>query len=153
MRFRRPIGDWKGFKTVLKNELTTLAQNPLRSRKIIKVKAGNVELEVWLAPKPMRTLFMLIGQSDEQSGGWIVEQIVKNLKYCVQEKTKKIASVKHKYPEWWLVLPDLIGFGFDAFDKDQLRKQLKLKHAWNKIILLDPNDPCNAVVLPQRDQE
>jgi hypothetical protein len=95
----------------------------------------------------MRTQFYLLGQEDKQSGGWIVEEIKKNLQHCVQEKTAKIALVRKKYPEWWLVLPDLIGYGFDAFDKDQLKEQLKFPHTWNKIILLDPNNPCNALVL------
>jgi hypothetical protein len=145
LRFSRPVGRWKTLKPVLARQLKALQATP--PTKITKIVAGNVQLEIRPAPKPMKTHFVLIGQSDEQSGGWIVEEINKNLQHCVQEKTEKIKAFKAKYPEWWLVLPDLIGYGLDAFDKEELRKQLSFAHTWDKIILLDPNNPCDAFVL------
>lgn len=71
-------------------------------------------------------------------------QVFHNLSLCVQEKERKIATYKHKYPEWWLVLPDHICYGLNDEDRQQFRALPPLVHSWNKVILLNPGEPTYA---------
>ena len=60
----------------------------------------------------------------------------KNIQICVQEKSRKIAGVRARYSEWWLVLLDFINFGE--------RASVNMKHDWDKVILVNPLDPRTA---------
>jgi hypothetical protein len=71
----------------------------------------------------------------------------KNLRICVAEKSRKVARVRAKYPEWWLLLVDHIGHGLSNFDREQFRQQLGMVHDWDKIILVNPLDPKRAFEL------
>ena len=57
------------------------------------------------------------------------------------QKTGKVARVRHKYPEWWLVLVDRIGYGvLDSGEFQRLRELSQLDHDWDKIVLVNPLD-------------
>ena len=89
----------------------------------------------------MSTFFRLAGNSDEQSRGWLINEIEINLNHCIEEKTSKINSYQTKYKEWWLVLSDHIGYGLDDFDQKMFLTQASvLPGIFAKIILLDPYD-------------
>jgi hypothetical protein len=76
------------------------------------------------------------GSSDHDSGGWLVHELQRNIDICIQEKTGKIASVRARYPEWWLVLIDQIGYGE--------RESVKIEHDWDKVVLLNPLNPTSG---------
>ena len=78
----------------------------------------------------------------------MLEETQKNLRLCIEEKTRKIAPYRHKYPEWWLVLVDRIGYGVEACDEQLFREHLKFEHSWDKIVLLSPDNPRWAFELP-----
>lgn len=78
---------------------------------------------------------------DEDSGGEVFDLLKQNVEQCIAEKTQKIAQYKCKYPEWWLVLVDYIGHRFDGLDLDQLQNSVTVTHSWNRIVLIDPDDP------------
>jgi hypothetical protein len=82
--------------------------------------------------------------TDLQAGGWLINEVVENLKFCIAEKTQKIAAVRHKFPEWWLVMPDLIDWGVDDFDQQAVREQITVLHPFDRVILLDPRDHTRA---------
>ena len=54
---------------------------------------------------------MLGAHTDDQEGGWVISEMVRNLDLCIAEKTKKIENYKSRYPEWWLILVDRVSFG------------------------------------------
>lgn len=94
-------------------------------------------------PKP--TFFCPAGHSDEQSGGWLINEIDVNLGHCITEKTAKIAPYRARYAEWWLVLPDQIGYGLDDFEQKLFLDQVTVRNGgFNKIVLLDPRDVSRA---------
>ena len=90
------------------------------------------------------TFFVPGVSTDLQAGGWMINEVVENLKFCIAEKTRKIAAVRHKYPEWWLVMPDFIDWGVDDFDQQAVREQITILHPFDRVILLDPRDHTRA---------
>ena len=96
------------------------------------------------AGRGISTFYVPAGYTDGESGGFLIAEIETNLRFCIDEKTRKIASFKSNYPEWWLVLPDLIGYGLDEFDQSSFRGQVSITHEWDKVILLDPQDHTRA---------
>jgi hypothetical protein len=62
---------------------------------------------------------------------------------------RRIARVRHKYPEWWLVFVDHIGLGVDPCDQDLYREHLEIKHDLDRLILLSPLEPGHAFEVPK----
>lgn len=143
-RFKRPIGSRKAvLRRLIKENLIAFRDGPTHEPISIPI-AANFDLQVFRASKAHSTFFLLAGYSDIDSGGWILAEINKNLKLCINEKTRKVASVRHKYPEWWLVLIDCIGYGLRDLDREMFHDQFRVEHEWNKIILLDPRNHHRA---------
>jgi hypothetical protein len=84
------------------------------------------------------------GISDLDSSVWIVSELERNLKICIDEKTAKVAAIREKYSQWWLILIDHIGYGRE-------RSIHIPPNDWNKIILVDPEQPEQAVELANCD--
>ena len=86
-------------------------------------------------------LFLLGSYTDQESGGWMVSEVHRNLAIVLQQKARKIAPYRGKYSEWWLALPDYIGFGLsDPTDQSQFREMPVLVHDWNRVILINPTN-------------
>jgi hypothetical protein len=142
-RFSRPAPDWKMLRPKLKNTLQAfMAQSGPKPFDIELV--DNFSLRVIRSSIVRRDFFISAGDSDRQSGGWLINEMETNIKYCISEKTLKIANVRIKYPEWWLILPDYIGYGLDNFDMIAFRKQAQISHTFDKVIILNPNDHARA---------
>jgi hypothetical protein len=138
-RFTRPVEAWKSLEPKLREALKSFALRAVRERACI-VEERRFELEVLRASEPHETMFLIGGCSDRESGGWLLSEMESNLRHCIHEKTRKISDFKAKYPEWWLALPDHIGYALDDFDREMFRDQVSVEHGWDKIILIDPRD-------------
>lgn len=138
-RFGRPLPAWKvlrgEFDAVLKPFMLSASPEPFE-----QTLPSGVEIKLFKAGKPKPSFYRAAGHSDEQSGGFLIGEIESNLRHCIVEKTAKVAAYRSRYPEWWLVLPDHIGFGLDDFDQELFRSQVELSHTFDKIVLLDPRD-------------
>jgi hypothetical protein len=139
-RFSRPVGDFKGFVPNLKKALVAFQASSLPAGGTV-YRGQGIEVDLIKASTPLATYFVLGGCSDEQSGGWLLHEMGKNIELCAAEKAAKISAVRSNYGEWWLALVDHIGFGLDDFDREQFRDQVKIKHSWDKIVVISPNDP------------
>jgi hypothetical protein len=52
----------------------------------------------------------------------VVADVSRNLSICINHKAKKVDVVRNRYPEWWLILTDLVGWGhLDAGDMASIR--------------------------------
>lgn len=142
-RFQRPVEKWKVLRPLFKSALVAFRDGPAQQRKTISI-AANFELKVYDASSAHSTFFVLGGCNDRDSGGWLLAEMGKNLQLCIDEKTCKIVSVRHKYPEWWLVLVDHIGYGVDDLEREMFRDQVRVEHDWDKVILLDPRNHHRA---------
>ena len=138
-RFSRPVEQWKKLKPKLKNALQAFIDSSPRKKTSLNFQKG-FKVDIFRASKPHPTFYVMAGYSDQESGGWLLPEMEKNLQICISEKTYKIKKVKSKYQEWWLVLSDHIGYSLDAFDRQQFRDIVSIEHGWQKIILINPMD-------------
>jgi len=145
-RFGRPTPPWRVLKQELDAHLLPFMTSANPEPFETKLKCGDkFSIQVFRSPRPKPSFFLPAGYSDQQSGGWLISQIDDNLKLYVTEKTAKIEAFRAKYPEWWLVLPDLIGYGLDDFEQELFFDQLAVQPGgFDRIILLDPRDATRA---------
>jgi hypothetical protein len=147
--FRRPLEIWKILKPKIEQELREFVSNPVRANRKIRI-TDTFSIRIAAATKVWTTYFLLGGFIDDESGGWLLEEIEKNLNLCIAEKTKKIEKFRHKYPEWWLIFSDQIAYGLDEFDKELFRDQVSIAHDFDRVVLIDPNDPARSVEVVSR---
>jgi hypothetical protein len=102
--FRRPLPPWKPLKNALASHLKAFVSDERDrvSGKSVRIDDA-VDIEFIRASDPHPTFFVLGGSSDGDSGGWVLEETRKNLRLCIDEKTRKIAQFRNRYPEWWLI--------------------------------------------------
>lgn len=141
--FRRPLEDWTLLESKIRMTLLSFMKSPSRDNAEWKL-GDRFKLRVARASNLHATFYVMGGYSDREAGGWVLAEMEKNLRICITEKTHKISAVRTKYPEWWLVLADHIGYGLDEYDRQLFRETVPLSHTWDKIILIDPRDHTRA---------
>jgi hypothetical protein len=147
-RFRRPIQSRRRLVEALRARLSSFREDERIQTPTSFALDDCFEVRLIRAAKAHETFFVIGGYSDEDSGGWVLVETEKNLRIIIEEKTRKIAPFRHKYPEWWLVLIDYIGYGVDESDRQSFRDRLAVEHDWDKIILLNPLDPRISFEVP-----
>ncbi|MDD5410220.1 MAG: hypothetical protein PHF31_02220 [Methylobacter sp.] len=145
MDFRRPIGPWKPLRAKIQRELVAFMSEPDRKQCAILV-TDNFELDLIRASKDHGSFFLLGASSDDDSGGWAMGEVEKNLRLCIAEKEMKIAPYRSRYKEWWLVLPDHIDYSMEPEDRETFRTEVmpNLRHSFDKIVLIDPRNHLRA---------
>jgi hypothetical protein len=153
--FERPIAPAKVIRSALIGYLRRFRDNvATQIEDVISARiCAGFEVELRRASKQHSNFFVLGGNVDEDSGGFIVAETLKNLTICVKEKTQRTAAFRHLYPEWWLVLIDRIGYCLDANDRELLREHFQLAHNWDKILLLNAENPMSAFELTEREHD
>jgi hypothetical protein len=141
-RFSRPV-EWKKLKPKVRAALQNFKAAPITNGVRQKLTAG-FELQIFKAALPRSTFYVMAGLSDDQSGGWLIDELEKNLRLYIDEKTKKVREYRAKYPEWWLVLVDFIAYGLDEFDIEQFQARVTVSHSWDRVIVIDPNNPARS---------
>jgi hypothetical protein len=134
--FTRPLEPWKLLKPKIRDALLTFMNDPAVREQSWKLSSG-FELEVFRATKLFPTFFVMAGHVDDDAGGWVIPELLKNLAFCIGEKSKKIEKFKSRYPAWWLVLVDHVYFGREAYNHAQVRKNVQEIGAWNKVVVIN----------------
>ncbi len=137
-RFSRPIPKLKTVEKELKELLINILKED-RQRLDTRLNCG-IEVTITKVEKKLEKKFLLVGLSDNDSGGYIIELVDENLRLCIEEKTRKIKNVKDKYSQWWLILIDYISFGLDEFEQKELKDHFKFEHNWDRIFIIDPSN-------------
>lgn len=146
----RPIGSWKPLKTKIKQKLIAFMESSTRSQTTLQV-TQNFELSFIRASKDHGTFFLLGAYSDDDSGGWVMSEVERNLRICISEKERKIKPHRNKYSEWWPILPDHIDYSMESEDRKVFNTNVmpNISHSFNKIILIDPRNYHRAFELTQ----
>lgn len=140
IRLSRPVEQWKRLQPRLEKGLREFAASSSKQPGPVACGQG-VELEViGLAGTAQANLFLLGSLDDRQACGWLFEELENNIQRCVDEKAKKIAARRQKYPHWWLILVDHIGYALDEEEREMFRDEVVVHHDWDRIILVDPRD-------------
>lgn len=103
-----------------------------------QVNIPGVTLRIFPASNAHSALFVPGGGNDQDAGGFVLDETIRNVALCMEEKAVKIAAYRPKYPEWWLVLVDHIGYGVEECDRETYRQQLTVGSGFDRIVLLDP---------------
>ena len=133
---KRPIPTWKVLKPLIHAELERFLEQPSSDTEHNVAIHSGFEISLIRASTDER-VFLLGGNHDLDSGGWVVSEILRNLSVYVAEKTKKIAQYRSKYPVWWLVFVDYIGYAH-ADNEVEVRQYFKRPADWDRVLLLSP---------------
>lgn len=137
--FRRPLVPWRDqLAPLLREALEGFRRSPTPDS-VLKV-APRFRLHLIKATVAQRCHFQLGGYTDHDSGGFVLGEMITSLRLCVGEKTVKVARVRSRYPEWWLVFVDRVGHGLSPEHAEELRRLLPRDKAWDRIIVVSPTD-------------
>lgn len=138
-RFSRPLKPWKSLESDLRKALADFMAQPTRINGNIYRK-DCFKIDVIRASEPAEYYFSMGASSDDQAGGLIVTEMLKNVAYCAEEKRYKSTKFRSKYPEWWLILTDHIALGLDNQNQQQFLAHAKRPDGWDKIVIVSPQD-------------
>ncbi len=100
----------------------------------------------FLAPGPGKFNLMPV-EAAMHLRGWVVKDLVDNIRRCIAVKTKKIENIVHLYLEWWLVLVerDLYAPGDSDDSWITVRNGLGDTKPWSRIVVLSVTQPSTHV--------
>jgi hypothetical protein len=141
-RFGRPVPAKREIEKELKSFLTSFRRDKVEAKTNAKLPCG-LSIRLFPASANQGDEFVLGGYTDKDSGGWLLHELERNLKICLAEKSAKTAAYRHRYPEWWLVLVDHIGYGLGKMDQELLAARALINHDWSRVFLVDPRNHRN----------
>ncbi len=142
--FSRPLEKWPVLRQKINAALLEFARAPSKKPSPIHITP---HLELLLdgpTEKFYPGLFVLGAALDEDQGGGVLSEVLRNLAICVPEKQAKVAAYRAKYPEWWLVLTNHIGHTLTPEDQCRIRDLFQVSNTFDKIILVNRHDPADA---------
>lgn len=84
---------------------------------------------------------------DRRAGGFILSEMIRNIPICIEEKSRKTAPYRCKYPACWLILVDHIHGHLDADEEQQLQSTVRVPSDWDRVIIVNRTDPSRALEL------
>jgi len=142
--FRRPI-DWKLLLPKIRRALKDFINQPARSAYNISL-SPNFRISLHPAERVLETFFRYGMAVDYDRGGWVVAEVLKNIHLCIDEKARVID--RHIYKEWWLLLIDRTGLGFDKNDYGSLREATSFGCTFDRVLLFNPYSGNDFEIYP-----
>jgi hypothetical protein len=137
IKYSRPVPGRRQIEDAVRQHLQAFRASPIQDDPTRIRLFDNFMLKLFRAGRPYPDYFVMAGCSDHDSGGWVIPELERNLKICIDEKTAKVSGIRTKYAEWWLALIDHINYG--AKEAIQIPP-----HDWDKIILINPLNHTQA---------
>jgi hypothetical protein len=136
IKYSRPVPGRKQIADAICGHLEAFRDGPIQNPITIPI-FKNFALKLFPAGRLYSDYFVTAGRSDYDSGGWVISELERNLRLCIDEKTAKMSAIRTKYTEWWLLLVDHINYGVE--------ETLQIPpHDWDRIILVSPEDHTRA---------
>lgn len=66
-----------------------------------------------------------------------LDDFERNLRLCIDAKSRKTAAFRWKCEVWWLLLVDHVAYGLSDFSRTQFRQSVHIEH-WDKMIVVSP---------------
>jgi hypothetical protein len=152
MSYKRPLPCKSGVLARAMTDALSVFLNGTRSTPCHLKVNDNIEFEIRSSETTVpNRVFRHAITSDDDSGGLVVQMYVSNILHCITDKKMKLAPVKHKYNEWWLVLVDtMMAWNLEAYEVGQIRAGICEYGDFNRIIVLDYfGDKCLLRIDPQ----
>lgn len=140
LTYKRPLPPAKQITKSVRSFLSDAVAHPETCAKEM-THGPNFQMELIPRRSPAAHKFNVAISHDDDSGGWLIELLERNLRLCISDKAKKIAGVRSRYPEWWLVFIDQIAFGLDDYDRDIFRREVSISHGFDRVVLVNPHNP------------
>lgn len=137
VKYKRPLGNNKDVKKGLNNFITAFEKNG-ENYPFEQMVASNVFIKVIAKANNTAQKYSLGGFIDRDSGGWVVDMYIQEIKECMDEKEKKINPYISKYSQWWLILVDHLGC-MSPYDIEKTKNGLVKNSCWQKVIVIDVN--------------
>jgi hypothetical protein len=134
LSLHRPLPNIRDLKHLVREYLRCFLRAPVSGPIRYKLAQG-VEITLLESTTVQEGVFCMGGATDFDAGGFVVSELVRNLKEFIQEKDRKVKDYRSNYPEWWLVFIDTIGY---ANDGKELREYLSKPTHWDRIVLISP---------------
>lgn len=139
-RFSRPVRPWKRLRSELAIWLGDIRQRQPSRPEYAKF-GERFEASVLRASEPLDHVFELGGSIDEDSVGLLVHELQRAAQHAATEKSRKVRPYRDRYPVWWLVLVDHIGYGLNDFERELRAARPALTHDFDKVVAVSPLDP------------
>ncbi|MBX3429976.1 MAG: hypothetical protein KF779_10370 [Hyphomonadaceae bacterium] len=146
--FRRPISTWRTLERPIRSVLDGFGGAKEGDRKDFQLERGFRLKLRRLTPGVER--YVPLGEHDLDAGGYVVPMVTENLVHCIAEKSAKIAPHKHKYAEWWLVMPDFTNNVLHVLSGPE-RLDVAVAHVFDRIVVIDPDRPARALEVVTTD--
>jgi len=147
LQWRRPLPKLTPLRKDIVRRLKAIETDPPGPVHIIDIDPG-LRLELRRAEWRYESRFILGAVDDRDRGGFIVSEALRNVQLCIDEKSRKSASTRHRFREWWLVLVDTTGLGIGRRDWLEIRGLNALaKGEWSKVVILSPEFPAESIEL------
>lgn len=107
--------------------------------------SDNLEVSFTLSQQRLDQTFCFFSFTDRDAGGWIVSEVHRNLKLCIDDKSERLRKNHNfiDYQERWLLLIDEIGYSLSEHDRKTLLSLDRVSSQWDRIIIVDPTNPTN----------
>ncbi|MGB3225879.1 MAG: hypothetical protein WBB23_24030 [Desulforhopalus sp.] len=146
LHYRRPIQKLKTLRPQFRKVLEKFLKNPVTGGPEYNV-TETISLQFLETSIQDKNTFIMGGASDLNSGGFVISELERNIRICLDKKTNLIKRHRAKYPEWWLILADTIGYGLSEYNRKEFRKVVSIENNWDKVILIDPTNPVKAYII------
>ena len=134
LRYQRDIGK---ISVIRKNVKLAIGAFQAQSERIpFSYKLSeNAKIEFVARANNLSRKYKIAIESDEDSGGWVVDMYVQDTTHCINEKEQKIKPYAANYSEWWLLLIDHIHC-MDSHDKNDIVAAIKKPSAFERVIVI-----------------
>jgi hypothetical protein len=143
--FSRPLEPWKTLRPKLKDWLDQFRASA--QDRGTETDFGRFHISLIKASKEHEKLFVLGGYGDHDASGSLMSKLDRNIRLCLELKTKKIAPYRSRYPEWWLILVDHIAHDLGPEERRLLSERPPIAHDWQRVVVLDSRDTAVAILL------
>ncbi len=132
--FRRPLPKMRELKADLRRSLSefmsrgeiTPSSDDADHDFDIRISRANIRLE---------NRFDLAGIHDLDAGGAVTAILTENTNRFIEEKARKIAPYRDRYPVWWLALVNNTRYRLHPEETDIFLSSV-IGHTWSKLIIL-----------------
>ncbi|WP_136524949.1 hypothetical protein [Geomonas ferrireducens] len=142
LRFKRPVPKGKQIEAAVRSFISSLPETPEKERLHLSI-GRNLNLEFWKKGNGLDKTIELGSVCDLDEGGFVIPEMERNLRLCIDEKTKKISNIKSQYEKYWLILVDHLAYGMSEYSRKLFRENVCIEHQWDKITILNPLDPTD----------
>ena len=104
-----------------------------------------LRLELSRANGPHSSVFVLASFVDRRAGGFVLCELIENIRICVEEKREKIRQYRDTYPEWWLILVDRVHGPLEPDEEQELRSRVRVPPDWDRVVVVSDYDPSRSL--------